>query len=43
MTTARSSKGGFRVGCEKLGIPQYHSRVQTPKHNATNERFNRTI
>lgn len=33
----------FRAGCEKLGIQQYHSRVRTPKDNATNERFNRHL
>lgn len=27
----------------KLNIPHYHSRVKTPKDNAVNERFNRTL
>jgi transposase InsO family protein len=36
-------QGHFKATCEKLGIPQYHSRVKTPKDNATNERFNRTL
>jgi transposase InsO family protein len=29
--------------CLKLSIPHYFSRVHTPKDNAVNERFNRTI
>jgi transposase InsO family protein len=36
-------KGHFADACLVMGIPQYHSRVKTPKDNATNERFNRTI
>jgi len=35
--------GYFRDACEKLNIVQYFSRVQTPKDNATNERFNRIL
>jgi transposase InsO family protein len=42
MTTAPSSRR-FRDTCQTLGIPQYHSRAKTPKDNATNERFNRTL
>ena len=33
----------FATTCEILGITQYVSRVKTPKDNATNERFNRTL
>lgn len=33
----------FRTACESLGIEQYYSRVRTPKDNACNERFNKTI
>jgi transposase InsO family protein len=29
--------------CQKLSIPHYLSRVHTPKDNAVNERFNRTL
>lgn len=36
-------QGHFRETCAQFGIPQYHSRVKTPKDNATNERFNRTL
>lgn len=36
-------QGHFAKTCEKLGIEQYHSRIKTPKDNATNERFNRTL
>ena len=36
-------KGYFDQGCEKLNLPHYHSRVKTPKDNAVNERFNRTV
>lgn len=36
-------QGEFAALCRKLGIRQYHSRVRTPKDNATNERFNRTL
>jgi transposase InsO family protein len=35
--------GSFKQACEKLGIQQYFNRVQTPKDNATNERFNRIL
>lgn len=33
----------FDEACAKLNIPHYWSRVKTPKDNATNERFNRTL
>ena len=33
----------FAQACTTLGITQYHSRPRTPKDNATNERFNRTL
>ena len=33
----------FEQLCAKLSIPHYLSRVHTPKDNAVNERFNRTI
>jgi len=36
-------QGRFREACQKLGIPQYHSRIHTPKDNPVNERFNRTL
>jgi transposase InsO family protein len=36
-------KGEFADACKALGIQQYVSRVHTPKDNATNERFNRTL
>lgn len=36
-------KGRFADACLAMGIEQYHSRVKTPKDNATNERFNRTL
>ena len=36
-------KKHFSRTCTDLGIPQYHSRVKTPKDNAVNERFNRTL
>ncbi len=36
-------QGDFAKACRRLGIPQYHSRIKTPKDNATNERFNRTL
>ena len=35
--------GRFKEACEKLKIQQYFNRVQTPKDNATNERFNRIL
>ncbi len=36
-------QGDFAKACRRLGISQYHSRIKTPKDNATNERFNRTL
>ena len=33
----------FDSALTKLNIPHYHSRVKTPKDNAVNERFNRTL
>jgi len=33
----------FGQGLRKLKIPQYHSRVKTPKDNPVCERFNRTL
>ncbi len=33
----------FEEACSKLKIPHYFSRVKTPKDNAINERFNRTL
>ena len=33
----------FQKTCQELGIEQYFSRVRTPKDNAVNERFNRTL
>lgn len=33
----------FEDACTKLGIEHYWSRVKTPKDNAANERFNRTL
>ena len=33
----------FQKTCQELGIEQYFSRVHTPKDNAVNERFNRTL
>jgi putative transposase len=33
----------FAVACDKLSLPQWYSRVRTPKDNAVLERFNRTI
>lgn len=36
-------QGEFRELCRTLGIEQYHSRPHTPKDNAVNERFNRTL
>ena len=36
-------QGSFAKQCREFNIPQYHSRVKTPKDNAVNERFNRTI
>lgn len=36
-------QGEFASACQKFGIQQYHSRVKTPKDNAVNERFNRTL
>jgi transposase InsO family protein len=33
----------FEKACKELSLPQYYSRVRTPKDNAVLERFNRTI
>jgi len=33
----------FEVACKELSLPQWYSRVRTPKDNAVLERFNRTI
>jgi transposase InsO family protein len=33
----------FARACEQLSLPQWYSRVRTPKDNAVLERFNRTI
>ena len=33
----------FDQACQKMNIPHYWSRNQTPKDNAVNERFNRTL
>jgi transposase InsO family protein len=33
----------FKNACEQLSLPQWYSRVRTPKDNAVLERFNRTI
>ena len=33
----------FDAALSKLNIPHYYSRVKTPKDNAVNERFNRTL
>jgi len=33
----------FDQTCEQLNIPHYWSRTRTPKDNAVNERFNRTL
>lgn len=33
----------FVTACKELSLPQYYSRVRTPKDNAVLERFNRTI
>ena len=33
----------FITACEALSLPQWYSRVRTPKDNAVLERFNRTI
>jgi putative transposase len=33
----------FEKACQELSLPQYFSRVRTPKDNAVLERFNRTI
>jgi transposase InsO family protein len=45
VTTDNGSEfhGEFDEACQKLNIPHYWSRVKTPKDNATNERFNRTL
>ena len=36
-------QGDFAKACQRLTLPQYHSRVKTPTDNAVNERFNRTL
>jgi transposase InsO family protein len=36
-------EGLFKRGCQTKGIKQIYSRKRTPKDNAKNERFNRTI
>ena len=36
-------QGEFANTCQQLNIPQYYSRPRTPKDNAVNERFNRTL
>lgn len=33
----------FQAACRELSLPQWYSRVRTPKDNAVLERFNRTI
>jgi transposase InsO family protein len=33
----------FDIACKKLNLAHYWSRVKTPKDNAVNERFNRTL
>lgn len=33
----------FKKACQDLSLPQWYSRVRTPKDNAVLERFNRTI
>ena len=33
----------FAKGCQKLELTRYYSRPRTPKDNAVNERFNRTL
>jgi transposase InsO family protein len=33
----------FETACTELGMTHYWSRVKTPKDNAVNERFNRTV
>jgi putative transposase len=33
----------FEIACEQLSLEHYWSRVKTPKDNAVNERFNRTL
>lgn len=36
-------RGAFDRACGEFKIPHYVSRVHTPKDNAVNERFNRTL
>lgn len=36
-------RASFAATCQDLGITPYVSRIKTPKDNATNERFNRTL
>lgn len=33
----------FEKACSQMNIPQYYSRIKTPKDNAVCERFNRTL
>lgn len=33
----------FKTACQELSLPQWYSRIRTPKDNAVLERFNRTI
>lgn len=33
----------FEIACKELSLPQWYSRVRTPKDNSVLERFNRTI
>jgi len=43
MITDRSFQKDFEKACKELSLPQWYSRVHTPKDNAVLERFNRTI
>ena len=36
-------KGYFKKALKELNLAHYYSRIKTPKDNATNERFNRTL
>lgn len=36
-------QGYFDKACQKLSLVRYYSRVRTPKDNAVNERFNKTL
>jgi transposase InsO family protein len=33
----------FETACQQLNLAHYWSRIKTPKDNAVNERFNRTV